>query len=211
MARENGILADRFNTCLLDEPIPLRVYKDLKKKDIPRFRPRSLRDYMRYKIKYSNISDTLDKTAYDKTDLEDEIRHWFTDAKRDDYIIAQIFQGLVESGWDDDLVEGYLQGIDYRQYVRVPGGTAPPQNPQNAATYSNEEDSDEEEVKSEQGSPVAPDSGDSAVVYTGRATRGQSPTLGQNSPTRTPQIRTPPFLYDDDLQIRPPIRSPPTL
>ena len=90
-------------------------------------------------------------TAYDKTDLEDEIRHWFTEAKRDDYIIAQIFQGLVESGWDDDLVEGYLQGIDYRQYVRVPGGTAPPQNPQNAATYSNEKDSDEEEVKSEQG------------------------------------------------------------
>ena len=196
MARENGILADKFNTCLLDEPIPLRVYKDLKKEDIPRFRPRSLRDYIRYKIKYS-ISDTLDKTAYDKTDLEDEIRQWFTDAKRDDYIIAHIFQGLEESGWDGDLVEGYLQGIevDYRQYVRVAGGTAPPQNPQNVAIYSNEEDSDEEEVKSEQGFPVAPDSGDSAVVYTGRATRGQSPTLGQNSPTRT---------------IRP-MPSPPTL
>ena len=58
MARQNGILADQFNTCLLDEPIPLRVYKDLKKKDIPRFRPKSLRDYIRYKIKYSTISDT---------------------------------------------------------------------------------------------------------------------------------------------------------
>ena len=191
MARENGMLADRFNTCFLDEPIPLRVYKDLKKKDIPRFRPKSLRDYMRNKIKYSNISDTLDKTAYDKTDLEDEIRHWFTDAKRDDYIIAQIFQGLVESGWDDDLVEGYLQGIevDYRQYVRVPGGTAPPQNPQNAATYSNEEDSDEGEVKSEQGIPDSPDSGE--VRFTGRATRGESPDLGRNSPV-LPATQKPP-------------------
>ena len=190
MARENGILADQFNTCLLDEPIPLRVYKDLKKKDIPRFRPKSLRDYMRVKMNYSNISDTLDKTAYDKTDLEDEIRHWFTDAKRDDYIIAQIFQGLVESGWDDDLVEGYLQGIevDYRQYVRVPGGTAPPQNPQNVATYSNEEDSDEGEVKSEQG---IPDSPDSEVRFTGRATRGESPDLGRNSPV-LPATQTPP-------------------
>ena len=190
MARENGMLADRFNTCFLDEPIPLRVYKDLKKKDIPRFRPKSLRDYMRNKIKYSNISDTLDKTAYDKTDLEDEIRHWFTEAKRDDYIIAQIFQGLVESGWDDDLVEGYLQGIevDYRQYVRVPGGTAPPQNPQNAATYSNEEDSDKEEVKSEQGIPYSPDS---EVRFTGRATRGESPDLGRNSPV-LPATQTPP-------------------
>jgi len=189
-AKNRSILADQFNTCLLDEPIPLRVYKDLKKKEIPRFRPKSLRDYIRYKIKYS-ISDTLDKTAYDKTDLEDEIRQWFTDAKRDDYIIAQIFQGLEESGWDGDLVAGYLQGIevDYRQYVRVAGGTAPPQNPQNVAIYSNEEDSDEGEVKSEQGIPDSPDSGE--VRFTGRATRGESPDLGRNSPS-LPATRTPP-------------------
>ena len=124
---------------------------------------------MRNKIKYSNISDTLDKTAYDKTDLEDEIRQWFTDAKRDDYIIAQIFQGLEESGWDDDLVEGYLPWLP------------------TLVTYHHEEDSDEE-VKSEQG---IPDSPDSEVRFTGRTTRGESPDLGRNSPA-LPATQTPP-------------------
>ena len=221
MARENGILADKFNTCLLDEPIPLRVYKDLKKEDIPRFRPRSLRDYIRNKIKYSNISDTLDKTAYDKTDLEDQIRHWFTEAKRHDYVLAQAFQEMEEQlgpDWEENFerdLQAQLQGREFndrQQYVRTPGGIAPPQNLVNYSVQSDEEDRDEEEVKSEQSFPVAPDSGDSAVVYTGRATRGQSPTLGQNSPTRTQQIRTPPtFLHGTNLQVIRPMPSPPTL
>lgn len=138
MARENGILADQFNTCILDEPIPLRVYKDLKKKDIPRFRPRSLRDYMRYKIKYSNISDTLDKTAYDKTNFEDEIRHWFTEAKRDDYIIDQIFREFDLANPDDTPDETGTWDEFFNQFAPMLNIPNPPPDADTESTDDSE-------------------------------------------------------------------------
>jgi len=114
MARENGILADKFNTCPLDKPVPLSIYKDKKKKDIPRFRPRSLRDYMRIAMKYNNKSEkyTLDETDYNKEALEDMIRHWFTEARRDDYIIEQILQEFdlenPDFGEDSNTWDGFF-------------------------------------------------------------------------------------------------------
>lgn len=119
MARENGILADKFNTCPLDKPVPLSIYKNLKTKDIPRVRPKSLRDYMRIAMKYSKKSEKfpLDETDYNKEALEDMIRHWFTLARTDDYIIEQILRefdlenpdfGIDNQGsntWDDFWAE----------------------------------------------------------------------------------------------------------
>jgi len=99
MARENGILADKFNKCILDKPIPLSIYKDKKKKDVPRFRPRSLRDYMRIAVKYSDKKiplDPFDETDYNKEALEDMLRHWITLGRLDDYIMEQIWREMQE-------------------------------------------------------------------------------------------------------------------
>ena len=40
MARQGTIFSNENNVCPLDSPIPLSLYKNLKKKQIPRFRPR---------------------------------------------------------------------------------------------------------------------------------------------------------------------------
>ena len=71
MARQGTIFSDENNVCPLDSPIPLSLYKNLKKKQIPRFRPRTMRDFLRNQLKY-NTNDTLDDTAYDRTDINDK-------------------------------------------------------------------------------------------------------------------------------------------
>jgi hypothetical protein len=48
--------------------LSLSLYKNLKKEKIPRFRPRTMRDFLGNQLKY-NTNDTLDDTAYDRTDI----------------------------------------------------------------------------------------------------------------------------------------------
>ena len=183
MARENTILADQFNTCLLDEPIPLRVYKDLKKKESPRFRPKSLRDYMRISMNYSNISDTLDKTAYNKEDLEDMMRHWFTEAKRHDYIIEHILREQDEQlgpDWDKntstwgEFFDQFSPLIGLHTYVTTPGGLQPPNPIPYPTTESSDDDSQEVVITSQNPDFALPDHLQVVTSSSGNESNGSS-------------------------------------
>ena len=76
-----GVLSDLNQICPLDSPIPLAFFKNLKPKEIPKFRPRTVRDYIKNKMKYSN-THSIENIAFDKTnfDVRAEINRWFRSA-----------------------------------------------------------------------------------------------------------------------------------
>jgi hypothetical protein len=204
MARQGTIFSDENNVCPLDSPIPLSLYKNLKKKQIPRFRPRTMRDFLRNQLKY-NTNDTLDDTAYDRTDLNKEIEEFLLHNVKqasafafDEAEIEREFQASFGTAFDE-FFKKFEPFIDLsnedseseaRQYVRTPGATA--------SALS----SDSNEVKSDgpQFTPLAlpsnyrqvldSSSDDDSEVYITNRQAGQSPSLFPPIPLHWPQSPT---------------------
>lgn len=102
-----GVLSDLNQICPLDSPIPLAFFKNLKPKEIPKFRPRTVRDYIKNKMKYSN-THSIENIAFDKTnfDVRAEINRWFKEAEFDDYVMAKVmkeYDSILGPNWESDF------------------------------------------------------------------------------------------------------------
>ena len=73
--------------------------------------------------------------------------------------------------WQENIerdLQAQLQGREFndrQQYVRTPGGIAPPQNLVNYSVQSDEEDRDEGEVKTEEGIPLAKTNSSVGILF----------------------------------------------